>query len=881
MFLKQFRRFSASALAVISLVLGSLVVQSTPASAAIGDIVKLSTSAPVAGGKLWRGVYSNSTGSTLYAVPQGDGIFRSTDYGATWTQLTGAGTHQWFDISVSADGTKLAATDGNVVGGYIYTSSDSGVTWTQRTGPGLHYWHSIDMSSDGTHLVATSSTLPTLTGYIATSSDSGATWTLQTALGDQVWLDASLSDDGTKIAAVVQGGDIWTSTDFGANWTDRSSAGNRSWYQVSSSSDGTKVAATAYSGSVYVSLDSGATWAAKTPGTPTHLMSVAYSPDGSTLLVGDFPGDLYSSTDDGTTWTDQTAAGSKKWYTLAMNTTGTRLIAGIYGFPFGGDIWGTAVPTGPAFSSSTLSIPDTNVGSTSVSQTLTITNTGTAALTISGAATLSGANAGDFTITSDSCATNSPIAPSGTCTVTFTFTPSASGTRTANLVFSDTGATGSPHTVTLTGTGLAPTFTGVAPTIPNTTVGSASVTQTVTVTNTGNANLAFSAAATKSGTNPGDFVVIADNCFANSPIAPSGTCTVTFTFNPTAGGTRSADLVFTDNASGSPHSVALSATGLAASVSYVLTPFPDTTVYQTSPIQTLTVTNVGNLDLVFGAAAALLGGTNSGSYTIISDGCSSQTLAPAATCMITVSFHPTTAGPNLADLSLTSNDPTSPTVVSLTGKGLRSEVRVDGPKPDAITSARVTVTPKESSLLVELTYGGSKSNSPTLYTVVASPSGNSCTIQGANGSCTILGLDPNQQYTVVVVAGNIWGSSPAYISNGKYSPLGAAKVTKKASYNLTNFKGDSAKLTSKLKARIKAFIQKHPTLNHFYCTGFTAGKPVLNSDKKLAKARAMAVCSYILKLRPSANVTQSGKTPGAPFGARYRKVVISAFEVAS
>jgi hypothetical protein len=106
----------------------------------------------------------------------------------------------------------------------------------------------------------------------------------------------------------------------------------------------------------------------------------------------------------------------------------------------------------PVFSASTPSIPNTGVFSTSNIQTETITNTGTAPLVYgSGAVTKSGTHSSDFTILTDTCSTFSVLA-SASCTVTYTFTPSAAGIRATNLLFADN-ATGSPHAVILNAVG--------------------------------------------------------------------------------------------------------------------------------------------------------------------------------------------------------------------------------------------------------------------------------------------------------------------------------------------------------------------------------------------------------------------------------------------
>lgn len=83
----------------------------------------------------------------------------------------------------------------------------------------------------------------------------------------------------------------------------------------------------------------------------------------------------------------------------------------------------------------------------------------------------------------------------------------------------------------------------------------------VTVTNTGSAPLAISSVAL-AGTNPADYLITANGC-GGQTLAPGATWTVSSAFRPTAGGTRTASLRFTDNAPGSPHSVALAGKGCA------------------------------------------------------------------------------------------------------------------------------------------------------------------------------------------------------------------------------------------------------------------------------------------------------------------------------
>jgi hypothetical protein len=105
---------------------------------------------------------------------------------------------------------------------------------------------------------------------------------------------------------------------------------------------------------------------------------------------------------------------------------------------------GTVVSVSPA----QLSFPPQKVGTKSTPQTVTVTNTSSTAITFSGAV-ISGPAPKSYSAT-NTC--GSLIAPGASCTVSVTFAPTTTGTRSAVLNLKDSGG-GSPQTVSLSGTG--------------------------------------------------------------------------------------------------------------------------------------------------------------------------------------------------------------------------------------------------------------------------------------------------------------------------------------------------------------------------------------------------------------------------------------------
>jgi hypothetical protein len=203
---------------------------------------------------------------------------------------------------------------------------------------------------------------------------------------------------------------------------------------------------------------------------------------------------------------------------------------------------------------SNLNFGNQTVGTTSASQTVTLTNTGALTLTLS-PVSVSGTNASEFPET-NTCP--SSLAPGAGCEVKVTFAPTAAGTQSATLNIPNNGI--GTHTVPLTGSGdtTPPTVTLSPPTLS---FGAQSVgmraSQDVLLTNPGPGTVT-APTITVTGANAGDF---SQKNSCGSELLPSASCQVTVTFSATTLGSRSATLKISENASGSPQSVALTGSG--------------------------------------------------------------------------------------------------------------------------------------------------------------------------------------------------------------------------------------------------------------------------------------------------------------------------------
>jgi hypothetical protein len=242
-------------------------------------------------------------------------------------------------------------------------------------------------------------------------------------------------------------------------------------------------------------------------------------------------------------------------------------------------------------------------------------------------------------------------------------------------------------------------------------VGSTSSAQAVTLTNSGNAALTISSIAAS-----GDF---AQTNTCGSSVAAGANCTINVTFTPTATGSRAGTLTITDNAPGSPHTIALNGTGAGpgAALSPASLTFAAQVDNTPSAAQTVTLTNSGTAALTITSVAV------SGDFAATNT-CGAS-LAAGASCAIHVTFTPTTAGSRSGALTITDNAGGSPQTAALSGTGTDFAA---APATGSSTSATVSAGGTATYTLaftgtpgftgtVSLTCGGA----PTLATCTVSP----------------------------------------------------------------------------------------------------------------------------------------------------------------
>ena len=344
-----------------------------------------------------------------------------------------------------------------------------------------------------------------------------------------------------------------------------------------------------------------------------------------------------------------------------------------------------------------LAFPATTVGATTAAQSVTFNNTGTAAINIS-SISISGADAGDFSIAAKTCGAS--LAGSASCTVSVAFSPTAVGARSATLTFTDS-AGNSPQIASLSGTGNAAMVTVMPASLSFATavVGSISSPHSVTLSN-GSAAAVSLTNISISGTNAADFTVSAKTCSAS--LGASASCTVSVTFTPSAAGSRTAALSFTDSAGNSPQTVTLSGTGATANASVLPAglSFAVTVVGSTTASQMVTLSNGGAAAINISTIS--ISGTDASDFAIVAKTCGAL-LAGSANCTISITFTPTASGPRSATLTFSDSAGNSPQAVSLSGTGTAASA---GVSPSSLSFAATVVGSTSSPQTVTLSNGG-------------------------------------------------------------------------------------------------------------------------------------------------------------------------------
>jgi hypothetical protein len=396
--------------------------------------------------------------------------------------------------------------------------------------------------------------------------------------------------------------------------------------------------------------------------------------------------------------------------------------------------------TAPAvsLSATSLSFGLQPVNTTSATQSVTLTNTGGSTLSIT-SFSVTGTYASSF-VFSNACGTS--VAAGASCTIHGHFSPTAAGAATATVTITDN-ASGSPQSIALTGVGgTTISLSSDAAAFSTEEIGATSASKQITMTNTGTVPLTISSIAV-TGPNASSFI-FANNC--GTGLAVGASCIIHGHFTPTVAGNLTGSVTITDNAGGSPQSIALTGTGVGAgsttiTLSSASVSLGTQEVGTTSPSQDVTLTNTGTTTLSI--VGFSLGGTNATSFDFAST--CGTTVAPGSSCLIHGHFKPVVAGALTATVTITDSAIGSPHTIALSGTGVALDSTTVSFSPPSLTFASQALGTTSASQTVTLTNTGTTALAITAVKVTGADASSfafssSCGPGIAAGaSCTIHG----------------------------------------------------------------------------------------------------------------------------------------------
>ena len=262
-------------------------------------------------GSVYAGFSSWSQGSPV--VIYDGGIYRSTNYGGSWTQSNiGVINPDVHYLAASSHG-EIFAIQGQE-NGTLFKSADNGSSWHAAGIGNLSSWPGSVIRPP---LVFFSSS-----AGMVRSSNNGDTWDiLQEGLMDNL-ITAVAPGTGSTIWSGTVGSGAYHTSDGGNIWTPRSSGiGIPTILSIARTKNGSLLVGTETDG-IYTSTDEGLTWARKNPDVSgASISSIVVSDSGHIFCGGLFayrPGGVLKfikyaimrSTDEGETWTFSSDTGN-------------------------------------------------------------------------------------------------------------------------------------------------------------------------------------------------------------------------------------------------------------------------------------------------------------------------------------------------------------------------------------------------------------------------------------------------------------------------------------------------------------------------------------------------------------------------------------------
>jgi hypothetical protein len=240
-----------------------------------------------------NGIAADSTGQYVVAVLELDmtyssSVYRSTDYGATFTVLGNSPSYYNTGLNCIACNSTGQYLYSGAYDSEVFVSHNAGVDWVSYTLPS--YIADIICSHSGQYVYALSGE------QICISTNYGQTWSGQIGISMSGCSQIACDWSGQYIVAACYNDGIYRSTDYGQTWTKTSAPSNpyvgncQYYYYIACNSTGNRILTFDTNNvNLYLSTNAGATWVLQyTPGSESNeaFMGVNVSPDGTNYEAG-------------------------------------------------------------------------------------------------------------------------------------------------------------------------------------------------------------------------------------------------------------------------------------------------------------------------------------------------------------------------------------------------------------------------------------------------------------------------------------------------------------------------------------------------------------------------------------------------------------------
>lgn len=294
----------------------------------------------------------------VWAGTIGQGIFKSTDGGVSWTPMNKGLTKAAISAIVIDPNNSSTVWIGNSIGA-IYKTTDGGSNWSS-SGSGLFAGNAritsmvIDPSNPSTLYVSTTSDAVNPSLGVQKSTNGGASWSDSGSGGLGTKNVYALGIDRTNPSIIYAGG-IWDNSD---RPMFKSTNGGASWVSISTGLSVLSVDSIGVdpvtSGTLFISqangmrksTNGGTSWTSGGSGLPfSCCKAIVYERNSSTNIWAATVNDVYRTTNGGTNWT-AAKIGNERVNSIDINAAGALVAgtatSGLFRRPAGASAWSDA-----------------------------------------------------------------------------------------------------------------------------------------------------------------------------------------------------------------------------------------------------------------------------------------------------------------------------------------------------------------------------------------------------------------------------------------------------------------------------------------------------------------------------------------------------------